>query len=59
MGANIMALTDPFIAKYQIYIDQIRADFNERGTTPEKPIIKAQPLNYGEVIEYQKAKYGL
>lgn len=54
-----MALTDAFIAKYQTYIDQIRADFNERGITPEKPIIKAQPLNYGEVTEYQKAKYGL
>ncbi len=59
MGANIMALTDAFIAKYQTYIDQIRADFNERGITPDKPIIKAKPLTFGEVVEYDKAKYGL
>lgn len=56
-GANIMALTDAFIAKYQTYIDQIRADFNERGITPDKPIIKAQPLTFGEVIQYQRHKY--
>lgn len=57
MGANIMALTDAFIAKYQTYIDQIRADYNDKGITPDKPIIKAQPLTFGEVVEYQKAKY--
>jgi len=57
VGANIMALTDAFIAKYQTYIDRIRADFNERGITPDKPIIKAQPLSYAEVIAYDKAKY--
>lgn len=57
MGANIMALTEPFIAKYQTYIDQIRADYNDKGITPDKPIIKAQPLTFGEVVEYQKAKY--
>lgn len=57
MGANILALTDAFIAKYQTYIDQIRADFNERGITPDKPIIKAQPLTFSEVVEYQRHKY--
>lgn len=57
MGANILALTDAFIAKYQTYIDQIRADYNDKGITPDKPIIKAQPLTFGEVVEYQKAKY--
>jgi len=56
-GANIMALTDAFIAKYQTYIDKIRADYNELDITPDKPIIKAQPLSFGEVVEYQKAKY--
>lgn len=56
-GANIMALTDAFIAKYQTYIDQIRADFNERGITPDKPLIKAQPLSFAEVVEHGKAKY--
>lgn len=59
MGANIMALNDAFIAKYQTYIEQIRADYNDKGITPDKPIIKAQPLTYSEVIEYQKAKYGI
>lgn len=56
-GANILALTEPFIAKYQTYIDQIRADYNDKGITPDKPIIKAQPLTFGEVVDYQKAKY--
>lgn len=59
MGANIMALTEPFIAKYQTYIDQIRAEYNDKGITPDKPIIKAKPLSFGEVVEYQKAKYEL
>ena len=57
MGANILALTDAFIAKYQTYIDQIRADYNERDITPDKPIIKAQPLSFAEVVEYDRAKY--
>lgn len=57
MGANLLALTDAFIAKYQTYIDQIRADYNERDITPDKPLVKAQPLSFGEVVEYQKAKY--
>jgi hypothetical protein len=57
MGANIMALTDAFIAKYQTYIDQIRADYNERDITPDKPLIKAQPLSFAEVVEYGRAKY--
>ena len=58
-GANIMAMTDLFIEKYQSYIDQIRADYNERGITPDKPIIKAQLLTYSEVIDTLKAKYDL
>ena len=57
MGANLMALTDAFIAKYQTYIDQIRADYNDKGITPDKPIIKAQPLTFNEVVEYQRHKY--
>ena len=56
-GANILALTDAFIAKYQTYIDQIRADYNDKGITPDKPIIKAQPLTFSEVVEYQRHKY--
>jgi hypothetical protein len=57
MGANIMALTDAFIAKYQTYIDRIRADYNERGITPDKPLIMAKPLSYSEIIDIHKAKY--
>lgn len=57
MGANILALTDAFISKYQTYIDQIRADYNDKGITPDKPIVKATPLTFQEVVEYQKAKY--
>lgn len=56
-GANIMALTDAFIAKYQTYIDQIRADFNERGIIPDKPLTQTKPLSFGEIVEYQKARY--
>lgn len=56
-GANILALTDVFIAKYQSYIDQIRADFNDRGITPDKAIIKAQPVNFTEVANYDRVKY--
>ncbi len=56
-GANILAITDAFITKYKTYIDQIRADYNERGITPDKPLIKAKPLTYNEIIEIQKAKY--
>ena len=55
--ANTVTFTEPFIAKYQIYIDQIRADYNEQSITPDKPLIKAQPLSFGEIIEYDKAKY--
>lgn len=58
-GANILVITDAFIAKYQTYIDQIRADYNERGITPDKPIIKAQPLTFDELRKYDLAKYDL
>lgn len=57
--ANLMSMTDLFIKKYQIYIDQIRSDYNNKGITPDKPIIKAQPLTYSEVIDTLKAKYDL
>lgn len=56
-GANLLAMTEAFIAKYQTYIERIRADYNERGITPDKPIISAQPLTFGEVIAYDRAKY--
>lgn len=56
-GANILGVTEAFIAKYQTYIDLILADFNEQGITPDKPLIKAQPLSYAEIIDYDKAKY--
>lgn len=51
MGSNILVLTDAFIAKYQGYIDQIRADYKERKITPEKPLIKAQTHIFTEVVE--------
>ena len=56
-GANILAITDAFITKYKTYIDQIRADFNERGITPDTPLIMAKPLTYNEIIEIHKDKY--
>jgi len=56
-GANIMAISDAFIDKYQTYINQIRADFNERGIIPDKPVIQAKPLTFEEVIAYGRAKY--
>lgn len=59
MGANILAITDAFIDKYQTYIDQIRANYNDRGITPDKPLIKAQPLSFTEVVEYKKDRYVL
>lgn len=58
-GANILAITDAFISKYKTYIDQIRADYNDRGVTPEKPLIKAKPLTFEEIVEIHKAKYSL
>jgi len=56
-GANILAITDAFITKYQTYIDQILADYNDKGITPDKPIIKAKPLTFNEIIEIHKHKY--
>lgn len=60
-GYPIMTLVanPTFIEKYQTYIDQIRADYNKHGVTPDKPLIKAEPMTYNDIIEYQKAKYGI
>jgi hypothetical protein len=57
MGANILTLSEPFIAKYKTHIDTIRAYYNERDITPDQPIIRAKALSFNEVIDYQRAKY--
>lgn len=51
MGSNILTLNDAFIVRYQGYIDQLRADYNERKITTEKPLIKAQTHIFTEVVE--------
>lgn len=58
-GANLMALTDAFLDKYQSYIDKIRADYNTNGTIPDKPLIQAKQLEFLEVVKYDRAKYDL
>ena len=58
-GANLLAISEPFIDKYKSYIDKIRADYNANGTIPTKPLIKAKPLEFLEVVKYARAKYDL
>lgn len=52
-----ITLNRAFIDKYRAYIEQIRADYNEQGIIPDKPLVKAQPLTYAEIIEHDKARY--
>jgi hypothetical protein len=58
-GANLLAISEPFIDKYKSYIDKIRADYNANGTIPTKPLIQAKPLEYLEIAKYFRAKYDL
>ncbi len=59
-GLPILALTnDTFLSKYQTYIDQIRADYNDKDITPDKPIVKARWYTFAELVEHQRARYVL
>jgi len=59
-GLPILALTnDTFLSKYQTYIDQIRADYNDKDITPDKLIVKARWYTFAELVEHQRARYVL
>lgn len=59
MGQLKLSINEVFIAKYKTYIDKILAEYNNEGITPNRCEIKAEPVSYSDVIEYERKRYEL